>query len=73
MDMATIREWLIQNGIDEHELDNIEELPVIRDIGDGLVLALISADDLANALLSVLVKTEELEQRIAELEARIDA
>lgn len=73
MDMATIREWLIQNGIDEHELDNIEELPVIRDIGDGLVLALISADDLANALLSVMAKTEELVQRIAELEAMVDA
>lgn len=68
MDMNIIREWLIQHGISAEELDQISEPPVIRDIGEGLLLSLQNDDDIGNTLVMLLTKIDELETRIAVLE-----
>jgi hypothetical protein len=66
--LENLREWLIQRGVPVEELDNIEEPPVINDIGNGLMLSLQNDDDIGNVLVMIMMKQDELEARIAALE-----
>lgn len=34
MDLEILREWLIQNGVPQEELDNVEPLPIVQDVGN---------------------------------------
>lgn len=75
MDLTVLREWLIQKGVPAEYLDQIEEPPVIHDIGEGLLLSMQNADDLGHTLVMVLQQMEEqtaelvaLRQRVAALE-----
>jgi hypothetical protein len=68
MDLHALREWLIANGKTPEELDEFMELPVIRDIGDGLLLSLQNDDDIGNTLIMLMMRIDELEARVAQLE-----
>lgn len=68
MDLERIREWLIQQGIPESELDEVKESPVIKDIGESLALSLFNNESLGNMVIDLLIKIEMLEQRVLELE-----
>jgi hypothetical protein len=68
MELNILREWLIQKGVDAEYLDQIEEAPVIRDIGQGLLLSLQNDDDIGNMLVSLMMQIDELQARISVLE-----
>jgi hypothetical protein len=68
MDLETLREWLIQNGIDEKELDEVKPPPALDDLANTLVIALQNNDELANVVMLLLTKIDSLEQRLEELE-----
>ncbi|WP_409346768.1 hypothetical protein [Paenibacillus sp. MBLB4367] len=68
MQLKTIRDWLLQQGVPAEHLDRISEPPVIRDIGEGLLLSLQNDDDIGNTLVMLLSKIDELEERIVDLE-----
>lgn len=70
MNLDTLREWLITQGISSEELDEVKTLPVIDDIGDGLMLSLQNDDDIGNMLVMMMAKQDELEARISALEAK---
>ena len=40
MDMKSLREWLIANGVPAQELDEVAEPPVVRDIGEAVLVAM---------------------------------
>lgn len=63
--MMDIKGWLEQRGITEAQF---EELPVIRDIGAGLLLSLQNEDDMGEMLVAIMQRQDALEQRIAKLE-----
>lgn len=64
MDLAAIREFCIQHGIPAEELDQLEETPVIRDIGEGLTLSLVNDDALGEMIVILMMRVDELEQRL---------
>lgn len=67
--MQRVREWLITQGVDPNELDQFVEQPVIRDIGNGILLSLQNDDDIGNMLITILTKVDDLTNRIQTLEA----
>lgn len=67
-DLEKLREWLISKGIDPEELDEFVESPIIRDIGEGLKLSLMNDEFLAIDMVGLLMRVDELEQRIQTLE-----
>lgn len=68
MDLEQIREFLIQQGIPVSELDEIKESPIIRDIGHALTVSLINDDSIGFDLFGMMIRIEELEQKVAQLE-----
>lgn len=68
MDLERIREWLIQKGIPEQELNELQESPIIRDIGQGLTLSLINDDEIGQMIVMLMMRVDELEQRVLTLE-----
>lgn len=67
MDLETLREWLIANGIPAEELDDVAEPPVIRDIGEALTLSLQNDDMIGNVLVEMMMQIAELQGEIAVL------
>lgn len=62
MDLETLREWLIQNGIPQEELDNVEPLPIVQDV-DNLKEKTKTAKEIYDELLQNETTTlEELKQ-----------
>lgn len=62
MDLETLREWLIQNGVPQEELDNVEPLPIIQDV-DSLKAKTKTAKEIYEELLQNESTTlEELKQ-----------
>jgi hypothetical protein len=68
MDLERLREYLIQRGVPAEKLDKFEESPVIRDIGVGLTLSLQNDDQIGFDVVMLMMRIDELEQRIANLE-----
>lgn len=71
MDMHAMREWLIARGIPAEELDDLVEPPVIRDIGEALTQALVNNDALGEAFVMMIIKSDEQDARITDLESRL--
>jgi hypothetical protein len=71
-DMESIRSWLISKGIPAAELDEFVELPIIKDIGEGLALSLMNDEMIGMDVLMLMMRMEEMESnllaRIAKLE-----
>jgi len=63
-----IREWLIQNGVNEQELNNIEVPPVLNDLANYLKITLENNDELGNLIVNLLIEIENLKRRIEVLE-----
>jgi hypothetical protein len=68
MDLETLREWLIQNGIDEKELDEVKPPPALDDLANTLVMALQNDDQLGELLVTLLSEIESLKARVSALE-----
>jgi hypothetical protein len=68
MDLETLREWLIQNGVSEQELNNIEVPPVLNDLANYLKITLENNDELGSLIVNLLVEIENLKRRIEVLE-----
>jgi hypothetical protein len=68
VDLEILREWLIQNGVSEQELDEVKPPPALDDLANTLVIALQNNDELANVVMLLLTKIDSLEQRLEELE-----
>lgn len=66
--METIREFLIQRGIDPAELDEFIEAPVIRDVGEGLALSLINDEMIGQDIIMLMMAIEELSLQVKKLE-----
>lgn len=71
-DMESIRSWLISKGIPAAELDEFVELPIIKDIGEGLALSLMNDEMIGMDVLMLMMRMEEMEKsllaRITKLE-----
>lgn len=68
MDLETLREWLIQNGVSEQELDEVKPPPALEDIANALADALQNTDQLGELLVMLLSEIESLKQRVEALE-----
>lgn len=66
--LSELREWLIQKGVPPEHLDSFEEAPVIRDIGQGLLLSLQNDDDIGGTLVMLLDMVFALQVRVETLE-----
>lgn len=69
--MEQVREFLIQQGIDPAELDEFIEVPVIRDVGEGLALSLMNDEMIGMDIVMLFGIIGGLEGYIAGLEERI--
>lgn len=67
-ELEIIRDYLIQKGYSPEELDELAESPIIRDIGHALTVSLINDDSIGFDLFGLMMRIEELEQRVALLE-----
>jgi hypothetical protein len=67
-DLGILREWLIQNGVDPEELDNVKPPQGIEDIANILLIALQNTDELATVITMLLMEIESLKQRVEALE-----
>jgi vacuolar-type H+-ATPase subunit D/Vma8 len=68
MDLETLREWLIQNGLNAEELDEVKPPPALDDMANALVIALQNDDQLGELLVMLLSEIESLKQRVEALE-----
>lgn len=68
MNLEAMREWLISKGIPAAELDEMDEPPVIRDIGEALTLSLQNDDMIGVVLVELMMQISVLEERIFILE-----
>lgn len=68
MDLDRLREWLISQGIDAEELDAFVETRLIKDIGEGLALSLMNDENLGLDVFMLMLRMDELEQRLQALE-----
>jgi hypothetical protein len=68
MDLDRLREFLIQKGIKAEELDSFVEMPVIRDIGEGLALSLMNDDNIGEMLVTIMMQLDDIQTRLAKLE-----
>jgi hypothetical protein len=68
MDLKTLREWLIQNGVSEQELDEVKPPPALEDIANALVVALQNNEQLGELIVMLLSEIESLKQRVEVLE-----
>lgn len=78
MDLERIREWLIQNGISEEELDQLEEPIALSDLGETLKTTLENDNQLGLLVTSFFVQFNDVallvmdqQQKIMELESKI--
>jgi hypothetical protein len=67
MDLETLREWLIQNGVSEQELE-VKAPPVLEDIGQTLLITLQNDNLLGELMAMLLAEIESLKQRVEALE-----
>lgn len=68
MDLETLREWLIQNGVSAEELDEVKPPPALDDLANTLVLAFQNNDQLGELIAMLLSEIESLKQRVEALE-----
>jgi hypothetical protein len=68
MELDRLREFLIQKGIKAEELDSFVEMPVIRDIGEGLALSLMNDDNIGEMLVTIMMQLDDIQTRLAKLE-----
>jgi len=68
MDLEILKQWLIQNGIDEQELNNIEVPPVLNDLANYLKITLENNDELGSLIINLLIEIENIKRRIEVLE-----
>lgn len=68
MDLEILREWLIQNGIDEKELDEVNPPPALNDLANTLVLTLQNNDQLGELIAMLLSEIESLKARVSAIE-----
>ena len=68
MDLETLREWLIQNGVSEQELDEVKPPPALDDIGNTLLITLQNDNQLGELVMMLLIEIEQLKQRVEVLE-----
>jgi len=68
MDLETLREWLIQNGVSVEELDEVKTPPALEDIANTLVIAIQNNDQLGELIVMLLSEIESLKQRVEALE-----
>ena len=68
MDLETLREWLIQNGVSEQELDEVKPPPALEDIGNTLLITIQNDDQLGDLVAMLLAEIEQLKQRVEALE-----
>jgi len=64
MDMASLREWLIANGIPSEELDRVEEAPILKDLGQTLLVTLQNDNQLGQLVLSLLMEVQQLKAQV---------
>lgn len=68
LDLDRLREWLINKGVSPEELDEFIEAPIIQHIGEGLALSLMNDDDIGQMIVMLMMRIDELETRINQLE-----
>lgn len=68
MDLETLREWLIQNGVDEKELDEVKPPPALNDLANTLVFAFQNNDQLGELIVMLLSEIESLKARVNAIE-----
>ncbi|STO12892.1 Uncharacterised protein [[Flavobacterium] thermophilum] len=68
MDLETLREWLIQNGVSAEELDEVKTPPALEDIANTLVIAIQNNDQLGELIVMLLSEIESLKQIVEALE-----
>ena len=73
MDLETLREWLIQNGVSKQELDEVKPPPALEDIANTLLNALQNTDELGTVITMLLMENESLKIEIESLKQRVEA
>jgi hypothetical protein len=68
MELETLREWLIQNGVSAEELDEVKPPPVLDDIGQTLLITLQNDNQLGELMVMLFAEIESLKQRVEALE-----
>jgi vacuolar-type H+-ATPase subunit D/Vma8 len=68
MDLEILKQWLIQNGIDEKELDEVKPPPALDDMANTILIALQNTDELGTVITMLLSEIESLKQRVEALE-----
>jgi hypothetical protein len=66
--LAILKEFLISNGVDPQELENVSPPRIIDDLGKALALATVNNQQLGEALALALKKIDSLENRVKKLE-----
>jgi regulator of replication initiation timing len=72
-DLEIIKEWLIQNGVNAEELDNVKPPQGIEDIANTLLIALQNTDELGTVITMLLMENESLKMEIESLKQRVEA
>ncbi|WP_308637726.1 hypothetical protein [Paenibacillus silvisoli] len=66
-DMDVLRDWLICKGVPAEYLDELDEPPVLRDIGEGLALSLMNDDSIGEMIVMMLMRQDEMQAEIVSL------
>ncbi|RAS75257.1 hypothetical protein [Priestia endophytica] len=70
---AILKEFLIQNGVNPKELDNVSPPPVIEDLGKALALATVNNQQLGEALALAMVNNQQMGEALALSMQKIDS
>jgi regulator of replication initiation timing len=71
--LEIIREWLIQNGVPQEELDEVKTPPALDDMANTILIALQNTDELGTVITMLLMENESLKMEIESLKQRVEA
>jgi hypothetical protein len=71
--LAILKEFLVANGIDPQELENVKPPPVIEDLGKALALATVNNQQLGEVLALAMVNNQQMGEALALSMQKIDS
>lgn len=72
MDLNVLRDYLIQNGISEKELDEVHEPRALADIGDALVFTFQNDNQLGELVMSLLFQVNDLAMMVMQQQTELE-
>lgn len=72
MDLQSLRDWLIQNGIPEHELNEVKEPQALSDIGTTLMITLQNDNQLGDLVMSLFMQVNDLATMVMQLQTELE-